>query len=343
MTQDQIVEAAVRLLGDLPIEEVTTRQLAVALGVSQPALFRHFATREALFLAVVARARADVEQMATELLAQDLGALATLERLGIGLLARVAREPGLPRLLFATAPGDDPLRRGLRQLVSMQVALVGELVAQGQRAGEIAGDVPPDAAASLFVALVQGQVMQWEAGEREGSLVGRFAAPFALWCRAVTGTGLPLVPPSPAKGAPVRLLDVRPILAGGTDPLGAILAAQDALPRGGVLALIAPFRPTPLLLVLHRRGCVVTDEALGDGQVLVIAVAGGPAITDLRDLEPPEPLERVLSARVGPGEVWIARLPRFPALLVPRLEARGLTYAILTLPDETALLRIEGR
>lgn len=141
---------------------------------------------------------------------------------------------------------------------------------------------------------------------------------------------------------PVCLLDVEPILGGGTDPLGAILAARDALPRGGVLAVIAPFRPVPLLGVLARRGCVVADEPLGDGRFLVTAVVGGPAITDLRDLEPPEPLERALSVRLGPGEVWIARMPRFPRLLVPRLEARGLAHTIVTLPDDTALLRLEG-
>ena len=37
-----MVEAALRLLGEVPLEGLTTRLVAAEVGVSQPALFRHF-------------------------------------------------------------------------------------------------------------------------------------------------------------------------------------------------------------------------------------------------------------------------------------------------------------
>jgi len=66
------------------------------------------------------------------------------------------------------------------------------------------------------------------------------------------------------------------------------------------------------------------------------------AIDDLRDLEAPEPMERVLAATAGlaPGGTYAARVPRYPRLLLPRLEERGLHCEVVEEPDGTALVRV---
>ncbi len=53
---------------------------------------------------------------------------------------------------------------------------------------------------------------------------------------------------------PVTSLDVRPLLAEGTEPFEVIMAAVESLPPGGVLELTAPFEPVPLYAVLRARG-----------------------------------------------------------------------------------------
>jgi hypothetical protein len=53
---------------------------------------------------------------------------------------------------------------------------------------------------------------------------------------------------------PAPLLDVRPILASGGEPLSAILAAAESIPVGGSLVVIAPFEPVPLFGALRQMG-----------------------------------------------------------------------------------------
>jgi uncharacterized protein (DUF2249 family) len=53
---------------------------------------------------------------------------------------------------------------------------------------------------------------------------------------------------------PVTSLDVRPLLAEGTEPFEVIMAAVESLPPGGVLELTVPFEPVPLYAVLRARG-----------------------------------------------------------------------------------------
>ncbi|MBD8067227.1 DUF2249 domain-containing protein [Devosia sp. PTR5] len=49
-------------------------------------------------------------------------------------------------------------------------------------------------------------------------------------------------------------IDVRPMLAAGGEPFGAIMAAVRTLTPGQGLVLVAPFKPAPLLKVMDEKG-----------------------------------------------------------------------------------------
>ena len=82
------------------------------------------------------------------------------------------------------------------------------------------------------------------------------------------------------------------------------------------------------------------DKTVSD----IFAVLGcqNPDIVDLRDLEAPEPMEKVLlaCAQLGAGEFFLARVPRVPVMLFPHLDARGLRWWVHEEADQSALLLV---
>lgn len=143
-------------------------------------------------------------------------------------------------------------------------------------------------------------------------------------------------------------LDVRPILRDGGEPFEQIMTTVNALQPGQGLRLIATFKPTPLLHVLGSKGFVHEAKELDGGDWEVVfrqanAVAAdvrpsAPAPAhdasawaepvvhlDNRDLDPPEPMVRILAAIEGmkAGEVLSALLCREPMFLLPELAKRG--------------------
>jgi uncharacterized protein (DUF2249 family) len=144
-----------------------------------------------------------------------------------------------------------------------------------------------------------------------------------------------------------RELDVRPILRSGGEPFQKIMEAVAALAPGQGLRVLATFKPTPLMSVLSSKG--FSNEARqiegGDWEVLfrptnatVAPAAGSAALPagdavwpeplqqmDNRELDPPEPLVRILAATelMKPGEVLSALLCREPIFLLPELAKRG--------------------
>ncbi len=344
--RDQIIAATLNLLSDTPLDSLTTRQISRAVGISQPALFRHFRSRDDLIAAVITHARQALAADVQAVLEGDASPLDRAEAAARHLLRRADQQPGLPRLLFSGSGQRPAHRTALRQLVDMQRALVAELVRQAQKAGQAPPEVDPRGAAILLVALIQGVLLQRQVDGDACPITETADALLSLW-RAGISAGAPASqgaqPEPPAQRGPaLQLLDVRPILASGRDPLTEILSALETLPDSGLLILHAPFRPAPLLTLLEGRGHPVHARQDGDTWIVGIRGARAPEPVDLRDLPAPEPLEHALRAirSLAPGQPWIGRLPRVPRLLLPRItDADPL---VIELADGTALLHVRG-
>jgi AcrR family transcriptional regulator/uncharacterized protein (DUF2249 family) len=347
----QIVETALNLLADTPLEGLTTRQLAAAMDLTQPALFRHFASRDELLVGVARHARGELGALVEGLLREPMSPVERLRRLAVGLLTYVEEHPGLPRILFAdVVVGSGELHGVLSHLVSMQRTFVRQLVGAGQRGGLLSGRVDLDEVATLFVSVLQGEIFMWQFEGRTSSLAARADAIFELWlcgvaARSGEGPQPSLPEPVAATLGGIESLDVRPIIAGGVDPLEVILARLAPMRAGSILLVTAPFSPRPLVRLLESSGHGVQCEELArETHLVTVRVHRRDPVCDLRDLEPPEPLEAVLEAsmKLAAGQTYVARLPRFPRLLVGHLESRPVVFAIEELEDGSALIWLEG-
>lgn len=140
-------------------------------------------------------------------------------------------------------------------------------------------------------------------------------------------------------------VDVRPILRAGGEPFSVIMQAVEGLEPGQGMRLFATFKPIPLFGVLGSRG--FSHEAIeldgGEWEVLFRPEQASPSPPsidpgadasawpepsielDNRDLDPPEPMVRILEAieRMKAGEVLSALLLREPRFLFPELAKRG--------------------
>ena len=169
----QIVAEVLRLADEIGPDRLSTTEVARAIGLSQPAIFRHFPTKGALWLAVAEDIadRLQIYWAAAE--AGATGPHARLKALIGAQLTAIAETPALPSILFSRELQVDnsALRDVFRKLLS---AFQGRLVAEIrelQTAGHLRRDVGPDDVAILLTSLVQGVAIRWTLGARGFALV----------------------------------------------------------------------------------------------------------------------------------------------------------------------------
>jgi|ETNmetMinimDraft_26_1059896.scaffolds.fasta_scaffold67086_1 TusA-related sulfurtransferase len=118
-------------------------------------------------------------------------------------------------------------------------------------------------------------------------------------------------------------------------------SALEALSKDGVLVLRLARTPEAWTRLLEKTELRIQPGTRGGGEcTLAIQKLGAPEIIDLRDLEAPEPLERILleAAALIPGEVLLVRTPRMPRMLFPQLDKRNLEWEALEECDESGLI-----
>jgi uncharacterized protein (DUF2249 family) len=149
-------------------------------------------------------------------------------------------------------------------------------------------------------------------------------------------------------------VDVRPILRAGGEPFSTIMAAVESAQPGQGIRLYAPFKPVPLFDVMASKGFAHSETEIGEGEWQVLFTPTGappealvpkaqasakwpePKVRlDTRELDPPEPMIRILAAAetLGPDETLTAFLSREPVFLFPQLEKRGYNWLGGFLPD----------
>jgi len=185
--QAEIVAAALRLARDASPTLITTTDIASAIGVTQGAVFKHFPTKDAIWLAAMGWVR---EQLLAALTQAAQAAPTPLEGLAAVFrthVAFVASHPGVPRFIFheLQQPADSAVKQEVRSLLQAYRQLLMSLLGAAAQRGEVAADLDREAAATLFVGIVQGLVMQSMLSGKPVTLKTQADRVFAIYLRGI--------------------------------------------------------------------------------------------------------------------------------------------------------------
>jgi len=160
-----LVAAALQLAAQKSPAQITTGALAAAVGITQGAVFKHFESKEAIWLAVMQWVHAELMtqlQAAAQAPLDQGQTLAAMRAVFMAHVQFVQAQPGVPRLVFQELqhPQPSPLKASVQQLMVNYRQLVHGLLLQAQARKQLAKNMDLNAATVLFVGAIQGLVMQ---------------------------------------------------------------------------------------------------------------------------------------------------------------------------------------
>ena len=183
----EIVEAALRLACETSPALITTADIATAISVTQGALFKHFPTKDAIWLAAMRWVRETLLhslQAAAEEAATPVDALAGMFRAHVEF---VIAHPGVPRFIFheLQQPADSAAKLEVRGVLQGYRKLLLNRLAESIEQQLVSPDLDPEAAATSFIGLIQGLVMQSMLTGRPAAMRQQANAIFALYRRGL--------------------------------------------------------------------------------------------------------------------------------------------------------------
>jgi TetR/AcrR family transcriptional regulator len=128
-TAERILDAAEELFAERGYAGATLRDVATRVGVRPPSLYNHFASKDALYAAVLERGIGPLIELLARSAAAPAEEASDPGRLVTQVMEILARRPGLPRLvLHETLAGGQKLTPILRSWIAPAFARAHELV-----------------------------------------------------------------------------------------------------------------------------------------------------------------------------------------------------------------------
>ena len=169
----EIVETVLRLAAEVGPDRLSTEAVAEAVGISQPGIFRHFPKKSDIWQAVAERIAELLRENWNAMNDENLGSADRMKSFVTGHLTFLQTTPAIPAILFSRElhAENEFLRSFFASLMQRVHRFVSQMIASEIKARRYDGNLDPDDAAYLILALIQGLAMRWSLNERKFDLV----------------------------------------------------------------------------------------------------------------------------------------------------------------------------
>jgi TetR/AcrR family transcriptional regulator len=159
----QILQTLAAMLQEPGSDRVTTAALAARLGVSEAALYRHFASKAQMFEGLIAFIEHSLFGLINQLDGQEPDPLKRLRAIVLMLLGFAERNPGMTRVLVGDAlVTEDPrLQARINQCHDRIEASVKQCIRDAIGQGRLPPQDDPGARAILVVSFVLGRWLRF--------------------------------------------------------------------------------------------------------------------------------------------------------------------------------------
>jgi AcrR family transcriptional regulator len=185
--REEIIRVTLALASKKGVDDVTTQDMAQAMGVTQGAVFRHFQSKDAIWMAVMQWVRDHLMGVLGNAAAQGRDPLDALERMFFAHVEFISRHPAIPRVLMSEHlhRRSSALRRLVTEILLGYETKIDGLLADAQAQGLARADLDTHAAATLYIGMIQGLVLQTSILRDRRTLAAEAARTFPIFLQAI--------------------------------------------------------------------------------------------------------------------------------------------------------------
>ena len=160
--QQQIIETAIKLIADKGIQNLTTKNLSKEIGISEPALYRHFDNKSDILKGVIEYFRIKM-QPAMKKLDRSVNSLNKIESFILEHLKTISQNPNFAKVIFSEAnfQNEENLILKMNNMMKQSHIILETVVQSGQSRNEIRTDISSLSIIRMIIGSMRLLVTQW--------------------------------------------------------------------------------------------------------------------------------------------------------------------------------------
>jgi len=186
--QQQIIDAARRLIFKYGSEHLTVKRIAAEVGISEAAIYRHFNSKRSIIAFLLSHIEESIlDDISPEAAGVEPISLDTIERIIRNHFSQISLRKGISFQIIAEiiSLGDRKLNKQASQTIDKYISRLKDLLNEGIRDGAVREDIDPDASATLLFSLIQGLVNIWSLSNGRFKLLENYTSLWRIYREAV--------------------------------------------------------------------------------------------------------------------------------------------------------------
>ena len=162
--QQQIIEAAIELISEKGIQQLTIKNLAKKIGLAEGALYRHFESKVDILLGILTMFKSNKNMALKQMQSSsELDALAKLQSLFQERFAQFNANPAIAAVIFSEEifQNDKQLSEEVFQIMQESQEVIRRVIENGQQAGQMRTDISAKQLSLLITGALRLIVTQW--------------------------------------------------------------------------------------------------------------------------------------------------------------------------------------
>jgi AcrR family transcriptional regulator len=164
--KEEIVQAAIDVVGKKGVRAVTISAIAASAGMSEANIYRHFRGKDEIFAALADFIGSEVMGKAAAIAGASRKPLEKLESIYFSHISLITEHPGIPRFVFS-----DDVHLGHRNIADKLALRIGSyvetitgVIAAGIAEGELKPELSPRETALTLLGMIQFSALRWTLG-----------------------------------------------------------------------------------------------------------------------------------------------------------------------------------
>ncbi len=170
--QEQIIEASIELISSKGIQGFTIKNLSKAIGISEPAIYRHFTNKTDILISILENFK-QMGKFMSMIVDNNDTAMNKIQFILSNMLEIFIKQPAYISVIFSEEifKNEKILKNKIVEILNLHQSNVEKIIQKGQINGDIRNDIEATTLALIIMGSLRLLVKKWELNNYNFNLI----------------------------------------------------------------------------------------------------------------------------------------------------------------------------
>jgi AcrR family transcriptional regulator len=171
--QTEIIDKSIDIIGTKGIQGLTIKNLSKVIGISEPAIYRHFDSKTAILITILDNFKEMASFMGASMKDNNGTAMAKIEFMFSQIIGIFTESPSFISVIFSEEifRNNSILKGKIIEIMDQNEQTIETIIKQGQEKGEIRTDIDGNTLALIIMGTLRFRVKLWDLKNYHGNMI----------------------------------------------------------------------------------------------------------------------------------------------------------------------------